>query len=86
MALREALDGPESRAALRSLLGDRRLQVGPDPERGFRVDGLLEVEIESGSRPGCAGPGRLARDVAGGRYVRDEPVLLDEYAPLPWAA
>jgi hypothetical protein len=31
-------------------------------------------------------PGVSHRWSAGGRYVRDEPVPLDEYAPLPWAA
>ena len=36
----------QGRAALRALLGDRRLRVGPDTERGFRIDGELEVTLE----------------------------------------
>jgi hypothetical protein len=40
------------RAALRGLLAGRRLRVGPDPVREFRVDGLLEVVIETTPRPG----------------------------------
>jgi len=55
LALRQALEhGPESRAALRSLLANRRLRVGPDPERGFRVEGLLEVELETRTARGGA--------------------------------
>jgi hypothetical protein len=30
-----------------SLLGRSRLRVGPDPDRGFRMEGLLEVEVET---------------------------------------
>lgn len=57
----------QSRTVLRSLLGDRRLRVGADAERGFRVDGLLEVEIEIGATAAQdPGPGRLVADVAGG--------------------
>jgi hypothetical protein len=55
------------RAALRGLLAGRRLQVGPHPERGFRVDGLLEVALE---RPPARVSGRGDRVVAGGRSVR----------------
>jgi hypothetical protein len=51
------------RAALRGLLAGRRLQVGPHPERGFRVDGLLEVALE---RPPARVSGRGDRVVAGG--------------------
>ena len=32
--------------ALAALSADRRLRVGPDPERGFRIDGELEVALE----------------------------------------
>jgi DNA invertase Pin-like site-specific DNA recombinase len=79
LVLREALaHGPESRAALRALLGNRRLQVGPDPERGFRVDGLLEVEIEAGNGRGSR-PGPFARDVAGGCYGTVSPRVV-----APW--
>jgi hypothetical protein len=44
-----------------------------------------DLSIERGNprnRPDPEGFGQ----VAGGRYVRDEPVLLDGYAPLQWAA
>jgi hypothetical protein len=55
------------RTALRSLLGGRRLRVGADAERGFRVEGLLEIEVEvDGTAAQDPGPGRLVREVAGG--------------------
>lgn len=46
--INEALAGDVERArgVLRALLGDRRLRVGPDPERGFRMDGMLELTLE----------------------------------------
>jgi DNA invertase Pin-like site-specific DNA recombinase len=70
LELREALEhGPESRAALRSLLGNRRLRVGPDADRGFRVEGLLEVELETRTTRETA-PGPFDCVVAGGRSVR----------------
>jgi hypothetical protein len=34
-------DPETAREALRTLLGTRRLRVGPDPDRGFRVEDLL---------------------------------------------
>jgi len=72
LALRQALEsGPESRAALRSLLGNRRLRVGPDPDRGFRVEGLLEVELETRTARGGA-PEPFDCVVAGGRFYRSE--------------
>jgi|SRR5208337_1223740 len=38
---------PENaREALRILLGPRRLRVGPDPDRGFRVEGLFVLPLE----------------------------------------
>jgi hypothetical protein len=36
----EVLSWPKKRQALRALLGDRRLRVAPDEERGFLVEGL----------------------------------------------
>jgi site-specific DNA recombinase len=36
----------QGRAALRALLGERRLQVRPDSEQGFRIDGELELALE----------------------------------------
>lgn len=43
--IKTALEGHDDqrRAALRSLLRGRFLQVGPDPERLFRVTGELQV-------------------------------------------
>jgi hypothetical protein len=39
---------PENaREALRILLGPRRLRVGPGPDRGFRVEGLFVLPLES---------------------------------------
>ncbi len=40
-------DSPErGRSALRSLLRKRRLRVGKDPVRGFRIDGQLEFGVD----------------------------------------
>jgi DNA invertase Pin-like site-specific DNA recombinase len=82
LALREALEhGPESRAALRSLLRNRRLRVGPDPDRGFRVEGLLEVELETRTARGGA-PEPFDCVVAGGRSATSETLPFD----IPMAA
>src|SRR5271167_5099293 len=63
-------DPDQSRTALRLLLGGRRLRVGADAERGFRVDGLLEIEVEiDATAAQDPDPGRLVREVAGGRYI-----------------
>ena len=35
----------EGRAALLALLGDRRIQVGTDAERGFSVEGIFELSL-----------------------------------------
>ena len=50
-----ATDG-HRRAALRALLAGRRLRVGPDPDRGFRVAGLLEVVLETTPPPRASVP------------------------------
>jgi hypothetical protein len=59
--IRGALEGHEEerRAALRALLAGDRLRVGPDPERGYRVDGMLAVGA-------TVPPSWGHRDVAGG--------------------
>jgi DNA invertase Pin-like site-specific DNA recombinase len=44
-----------ARAALRRLLPRRRLSVGPDPERGFLVRGLLRLELRMPSEPSSEG-------------------------------
>jgi DNA invertase Pin-like site-specific DNA recombinase len=41
----EASDG-DRRLAIRALLGGRRLRVGPDPELGFRFEGVLELALQ----------------------------------------
>jgi hypothetical protein len=74
--LRTALSGehPErSHQALRELLRGERLRVGPDPERGFRVEGTawFSVGLETGTARNPQDSGRFTRMVAGGRYVRD---------------
>ena len=76
-------DPTERREALRALLGAERLRIYPHAEKGFHLEGTLRVRIEDAPHPLSSGGHRY---VAGGRYVRDEPVLPDEYAPLPWAA
>jgi hypothetical protein len=61
---------PDPSTALRSLLGGRRLRAGADAERGFRVDGLLEIEVKiDGTAAQDPGPGRLVREVPGRRYI-----------------
>jgi hypothetical protein len=57
-------DLPERRDALRVLLSLERLRVFADPERGFRVEGLLRVLLMEPAREG-AGP--VLKLVAGGR-------------------
>ena len=73
--LRTALPGRHSdlaRRALRELLRDERLRVGPDPERGFRVEGTLSVALESGTaRKPSGSHGRFTLMVAGERYVAE---------------
>lgn len=83
--LLETLGATRIRAARRSRspLGGRRLRVGADAERGFRVDGLLEIEVEIGATAAQdPSPGRLVREVAGGRFV--SPPL--DTAVLPFRA
>ncbi len=42
------LGSPEhARAGFRALLGGRRMRVGPDPERRFRVEGVFELALET---------------------------------------
>jgi len=47
--MRSAFEGePEAaRDALRALLRTRRLRVGPDPDRGFRVEGVFVLPLEA---------------------------------------
>ena len=63
----------DAREALRILLGTRRLRVGPDPTRGFRVEGLFVLPQEM--RAPCGPWTARACDsvVAGGRFGRTEP-------------
>ena len=86
--LRVAPSGaPENaRRAFAALLGDRRMRVGPDAERGFRVEGLFEWVPGSQRAARARGTGRLASEVAGGlhRPARTTPVVLR--LELPWAA
>jgi DNA invertase Pin-like site-specific DNA recombinase len=60
---------PENaREALRVLLGTRRLRVGPDPDLGFRVEGLFVLPLETRT-PWGQGTARACDSVvAGGRY------------------
>jgi hypothetical protein len=72
---RTALSGrhPElAHRALRELLRGERLRVGPDAERGFRVEGTawLSVPLEERGARNPQDSGRLSQQVAGGRYAR----------------
>src|SRR5262249_62074671 len=61
-----------ARRALRELFRDERLSVGPDPERGFRVEGTawLSVALKERTARTSQDLGRFTGRVAGGRSVR----------------
>ncbi len=65
--LRSAFDGePEGvRSALRALLGDTRMRVGPDPERDFRVEGVFHWSFQTQAARPPQETGRLVSVVAG---------------------
>jgi len=70
LEVREALVGDDprrARATFGALLGERRMEVRPDAEMGFRVEGLfrLAIESENARRPQQI-DGRLDMVVAGG--------------------
>ena len=58
-------DHEAGRRALRTLVGDDRLAVSADPERGFRIDGFLHLalNVETARRPEASE--RFTRMVAG---------------------
>jgi hypothetical protein len=62
-----------ARRALRELLRGDRLSIGPDPERGFRVEGTawLSVGLESRTARDPQDPGRFTRMVAGDCFTPD---------------
>ena len=64
---RMAGERDDARRALRHLLGDRRMTLAPDEERGFRVEGVFELDLGGRGRgDGRDGrPGHLSRVVAG---------------------
>jgi hypothetical protein len=69
----------EGRAAMLTLLGDRRIQVGADEERGFRVDGIFELSLmHEPPRSNHASEGACV--VAGGRsdrlHTREHPLIV----------
>jgi hypothetical protein len=59
-----------ARRALQELLRDDRLRVGPDPERGFRIEGTawLSVALERRTARNPQDSGRFSQQVAGARY------------------
>jgi len=77
--LRQLLDSGEGRRVLKRLLGDKRLRVLPDAERGFRVEGELGWLIGAGSA--ASGGGCEERGVAGIRLATPEIPPLT----LPWS-
>ncbi|HME73177.1 MAG TPA: hypothetical protein VKM54_25410 [Myxococcota bacterium] len=56
----------DRREAFRALLGNRRMRVGPDPERGFRVEGVFALALEVPNARPLEGAGRRQSVVAGG--------------------
>jgi hypothetical protein len=61
-----------ARAALSGLLAGRRMRVGPDPERGFRVEGVFHwpLDLEARAARAPQATGRLVSVVAGEGYAR----------------
>jgi hypothetical protein len=82
--LRGAFEGApeECRAALRALLGGRRMRVLPDPEQRFRVEGLFELSLETTDSRSLQGTGSLHSVVAGGRYATGEHLPRELAFPL----
>jgi hypothetical protein len=69
----------DMRAALEELLAGSRLKVWPDAERGFRVEGMLELRPKTKAARPHMETGRLASVVAGARSDRlhtTEPPLV----------
>jgi DNA invertase Pin-like site-specific DNA recombinase len=68
----------EAQGALRALLGDHRLAVIPDAEKGYRVEGMLRLRGRPG-RPGTP----VDQGVAGARsdrlHTTERPLLLKMY-------
>ena len=66
-----------AREALHILLGQRRLQVGPGPDRGFRIEGLFILPLEARA-PWGQGTARACDSViAGGRFATSEKLPFD---------
>jgi hypothetical protein len=54
---------------MKELLRGRRMTVGPDPERGFKVEGLFEWALETKDARSRGGGDRANESVvAGTRY------------------
>lgn len=66
--LRQLLEGSpdETRAVLRLLLGDDRLRVRPDPDRGFAVEGLARLTLNTRNARAPGGTRALLEDGSGG--------------------
>ncbi len=82
--MRDAFAGaPDAkRAAFRALLGERKMRVLADVERGgFRVEGLFELLLETRDARPESRHGRLDSMVAGERYARVCPLPVS--LPLP---
>lgn len=65
------------RRAIRALLGERRLAVREDAERGFCVEGLVGLPLVHETPGVSQTSGRLQRLVAGGRYTPGEERRAD---------
>jgi hypothetical protein len=66
-----AASAETGRRVLAAPLGDRRIAVYPDAEKGFRVEGLFELELEiERAAPAFQPVGRLLSVVAGARSDR----------------
>jgi hypothetical protein len=71
--MRAAFEGSpdDCRAAFRALLGGRRMRVFPDQEHRFRVEGMLELALETTvARADQGDSGRRHFVVAGGCNAR----------------
>lgn len=54
----------------RALLGDRRMSVYADPDRGSRVEGIFEIDLAGGGGSGGNGGGAESL-VTRARHVRE---------------
>lgn len=73
----------QGRAALLALLGGRRIKVCADPERGFQVEGILELALET--EPPGPSQDRATRIGGSGGTLRPGLPACSGAVADPWA-